>query len=498
MTANLQGDISVYLVEDDPDDVYLVKKYLSRETDSNFKLSHINSLAELQEKLDSSVPDIVLLDLGLMESVGIETLEQATQILQDIPIIVLTGFDEEKFGKRAIQLGAQDYIPKKELNENLLKRMIGYALERRGFEARKMSTFAQIVEDSDNIVMVTDLQGNIEFVNSTAEHHYGYSESELLGANISILKSDKHDDELDTRMWQALNAGRPFDGVFINQTKHGELIYEKKKIRPLAVKDEKAEHFISIGNSISESITEMQDRLTIIRRVSNSIQHRFNNILQAVLGGVHLAKTNLVKGDIPKAEKMLDSVLTSANYAADIVKKVSLIGDVQNEKVSIEDIGQLVNDCVTVWQGKLNNSVKLRFVSEDNLPDIPVIKNHVMIAVDALIDNAIKASPEDSEVLVNVSSRLSISEICHVTKEVISGPQIVITVQDHGVGIAQELQKDIFEPFFTTSQDSFKATDNTGLGLSITRNVMHSHSGHIQLHSNPGNTRISLLFPVTH
>jgi len=126
----LSSEVTVFVVDDDADDVYLVRQILLADTNTQFNVSHFYSIAELEASLANSHCDVILLDLGLGESQGLETLKRVAECAADIPIIILTGFDEDEFGETAIKLGAQDYIPKAELKGSLLKRVIKFALER--------------------------------------------------------------------------------------------------------------------------------------------------------------------------------------------------------------------------------------------------------------------------------------------------------------------------------------------------------------------------------
>ncbi|GEA11970.1 GGDEF domain-containing response regulator [Alteromonas sp. KUL49] len=125
-----QRNIVVYLVEDDTDDAYLVKKLLTPDSCFTFEVKHFHTLDELALALTNTSCDAILLDLGLSDTRGMQTLSVIQEKNYAIPIIVLTGLEESEFGEKAIQLGAQDYIPKAELRGSLLRRVIKYAVER--------------------------------------------------------------------------------------------------------------------------------------------------------------------------------------------------------------------------------------------------------------------------------------------------------------------------------------------------------------------------------
>ena len=107
--------IQVLLIEDNPDDVALVEAALGNGTTTTFSVSHANSLAGGLELLDSRPADVVLLDLGLPDSQGIETLRRVLQQFPRVPIVVLTGLIDEALGMHSVKIGAQDFLTKKHL-----------------------------------------------------------------------------------------------------------------------------------------------------------------------------------------------------------------------------------------------------------------------------------------------------------------------------------------------------------------------------------------------
>ncbi|MUH72979.1 GGDEF domain-containing response regulator [Psychrosphaera haliotis] len=124
------NDQLIYLLEDSKDDVYLVKSMLVGNFKSHFKMSNYESVSDLEAGMKSMLPDLLIIDLNLPDSVGLETLVKVKKFAKDFPIIVLTGYDDEVTGERAIQLGAQDYIPKSDLHKSLLLRSIRFSKER--------------------------------------------------------------------------------------------------------------------------------------------------------------------------------------------------------------------------------------------------------------------------------------------------------------------------------------------------------------------------------
>lgn len=122
--------VKILLVEDDPDDVWIMRNLLGDRWDGPFDLVHVEMLAPALDLCIQGGIDVLLLDLTLPDSHGLETFLQAYAKAGDIPIVVLTGFDDEQTAVKAVQAGAQDYLVKGQVNDNLLLRSIRYAIER--------------------------------------------------------------------------------------------------------------------------------------------------------------------------------------------------------------------------------------------------------------------------------------------------------------------------------------------------------------------------------
>jgi two-component system cell cycle sensor histidine kinase/response regulator CckA len=123
--------INVLLIEDDPDDAMLIQRYLSNAPKVRCEVTHVDRLGKGLECLQGGGFDVVLLDLGLPDaSTGLDTFEKTHAQAPQVPIIVLTGHDDDEFAIEAVQKGAQDYLVKGQVTGVLLGRSIRYAIGR--------------------------------------------------------------------------------------------------------------------------------------------------------------------------------------------------------------------------------------------------------------------------------------------------------------------------------------------------------------------------------
>ena len=130
--------LKVLLIEDDPDDVLLIEEMLEEAESVSFDLSHTGKIVDGLTLLDADTVDVVLLDLSLPDGQGLETFELVHRHTLDVPIVVLTGLDDEETAVQAMHAGAQDYLVKGRINGDLLVRAVRYAMERHQLLAEKM------------------------------------------------------------------------------------------------------------------------------------------------------------------------------------------------------------------------------------------------------------------------------------------------------------------------------------------------------------------------
>jgi two-component system, cell cycle sensor histidine kinase and response regulator CckA len=131
----VQGSqVSVLMVEDNAGDATLVQEYLGASAPDAYQIVHCERLAEALDHLANEPCDVILLDLSLPDSRGLSTFDAIQNQAAGIPIVILTGFNDEVLAAQAIKIGAKDFLPKKSLDGSLLNRAIRYAIERTQWE----------------------------------------------------------------------------------------------------------------------------------------------------------------------------------------------------------------------------------------------------------------------------------------------------------------------------------------------------------------------------
>ncbi|HWQ49335.1 MAG TPA: PAS domain S-box protein [Methanosarcina sp.] len=178
--------LKILLFEDNPGDAGLIEEMLEGSADFRYELKNVETLNEGLGLLKESPFDIILSDLGLPDSHGIDTFLEIYSRNSRIPIIILTGMNDKKLGIEAVKKGAQDYLVKGHVDDRLLKRSIQYSIERKKAE-EKVQNLANIVESSNDAIITKSLDGIITSWNQGAEQIYGYPAKEILGKPATIL-----------------------------------------------------------------------------------------------------------------------------------------------------------------------------------------------------------------------------------------------------------------------------------------------------------------------
>jgi diguanylate cyclase (GGDEF)-like protein/PAS domain S-box-containing protein len=188
------------LVEDNPGDARLLREMFSENGAHNTELTHVECMSEAEKHLANRVVDIILLDLGLPDAQGLEAVRRAHAAAPSVPLVVLTGLDDDSLAGRALQEGAQDYLIKGQIETRGLLRALRYAVERKIIEEALFveKERAQVTLNSiGDAVICTDIVGNISFLNLVAEKMTGWSSHEAVGRAMAevlqIVDSTSHE-----------------------------------------------------------------------------------------------------------------------------------------------------------------------------------------------------------------------------------------------------------------------------------------------------------------
>ncbi|OGV70283.1 MAG: hypothetical protein A2283_00275 [Lentisphaerae bacterium RIFOXYA12_FULL_48_11] len=361
---------------------------------------------------------------------------------------------------------------------------------------------AGAVNDAGESIMITDMNGVIQYINPAFERMTGYAAGECVGQKASMLKSGKHDAMFYKDMWERIKSGRTWQGTFMNRRKDGGLFEEEATISPIYDERGKIVSCVAVKRDVTkERHMEKQilrsQNMSAIGQFTHLVAHDFNNALAVILGTADMIQVASEKG---KCEQMRDFALQIKEAGRGIAKlNGALIAFSNPAKLQMRKLrlDRLLIGMEDLLKHSLSRNVSLVIdVSQDHervLADQSRIEQSVM----QLVQNAAEALNDRGAITI------SLRKAMHADAAVISrhsglnedDPDIlkflIITVRDTGSGISEDAITRIFDPFFTTKTKA----RHPGLGLSnVWQTITDEHGGLVHVESVPGQGTVFELF----
>jgi PAS domain S-box-containing protein/putative nucleotidyltransferase with HDIG domain len=247
--------IQILIVEDSLEDNEILLFHLKK-AGFIFKWTRVDTEDDYLKAL-SSPPDIILSDWKFPEFCGMRALELLNDSKLDVPFIIVSGSIGEEAAVEALHKGAYDYLMKDrpdrlgDVIRNALKQKLDNEKNRRIKEISFIQTSA--LNAASNPIVITDINGSIQWVNPAFSIMTGYSENEAIGKNPRVLlKSGLVKAEIYKIMWDTILGGAVWRGELINRKKDGQTYYEEQTITPVRNSDGIISQFIAIKQDITD------------------------------------------------------------------------------------------------------------------------------------------------------------------------------------------------------------------------------------------------------
>ncbi|QHS16573.1 hybrid sensor histidine kinase/response regulator [haloarchaeon 3A1-DGR] len=215
MAVNIDSPLDLLLIEDNPGDARLIERHLDRADSAlvppRVDLVHERSLSAGTDRIHDEEFDVLLLDLGLPESQGLETLSRVLDHTSELPIVVLTGLQSQETAVEAIKNGAQDFLRKDDVDDDTLSRSIRYAIERkdREIELRRRTEQLEVL----NRIVRHDIQNDVTVIQGWTEMLRDHVDPAHEATIDRITDSTRHITDL-THTVEDFLAGFTADGEF--------------------------------------------------------------------------------------------------------------------------------------------------------------------------------------------------------------------------------------------------------------------------------------------
>jgi PAS domain S-box-containing protein len=340
------------------------------------------------------------------------------------------------------------------------------------------------INQSPETVVITDLDGNIEYVNPAFEKISGFGMKSVLGKNPRILKSGQQDAAFYASLWKTISSGNVWDGRLVNRRSDGMLFTEEASIAPVKDANGNITNYVAVKRDISEELIREEElrqaqKMDAVGQLAGGIAHDFNNILQGILGFSQMLEMGL---DPDSAEhQSAREIRNSAKRAATLTRQLLAFSRKQPAHLESLDLNNAIRDTKALLDMLLGEAYDIVLELENGLPEILIDPGQVTQILMNLAVNARDAMPDGGRLSISTQSHAFHAEDAALIPEARPGNFVCLSVADTGLGMDSEVQKRLFEPFFTTKEIG----RGTGLGLSVIYGIVKQNAGWINVYSEP-------------
>jgi signal transduction histidine kinase/DNA-binding NarL/FixJ family response regulator len=530
----------ILLVEDNSGDARLLREALKEVPNYQFDLEHVERLNQALQRLRGEHFDVVLLDLSLPDGQGLDNLAPVRDAAPSVPILVLTGLDDEEVAVRALRVGAQDYLVKGQTDGSSVVRAIRYARERKDTEEqiqRHLKRISALRDINLAITSTLDLRTILDVLLEKIDLSFNYAVAttvRLFNPRTGFLEPVACRN-LDPNAWKAedwKSGGDIPKMVFESQapitianvqaeprTKNHE-IFRKQGLfsylgipliatgKPLGVLEfyAREEHRFSdqeIGflNTLADQaaiaiqnsqLHEETKRQAQALEKSNKVKDEFLSVMShelrtpliAITGYANLLEdqpsTNLSPVELKAAhgiKKLSNDLLAMIRVILDVTKLEAGSMVVEKETIAIKRLLQEILESNPVPMGK--EEVTVHWDYDRHLPEILTDGNKLKVILQNLINNAVKFTNQG---YVKVSARSLPDKKC-----------IEFKVVDTGIGIPANMVPIVFEKFRQADSTDARPYEGIGLGLYIAKQFAELLGGSVEVETEVGRGSIFTL-----
>jgi len=355
---------------------------------------------------------------------------------------------------------------------------------------------AAAVEQSAEDIVLTDVDGNITYVNSAFERTTGYSRAEALNRSPRFLDSGYHDEEFYRAIWAIIGTGRAWKGRFSNRTKDGRVILQDASISPIREPSGRIVGYVSARRDVTQQVEREQhaaraEKLEAIGTLAGGIAHDFNNILSAIVGYTQMAQMKCSRGSAIHQD--LEAVLQGSRRAAELVRQILTFSRQERGEEKPVQASPLVKEATKFLRASIPTTIEIRgdFRSDSVVLADPTEIHRIVVN---LCTNAALAMREKGGVLEVGLADVDLDAALVARHPGLEpGRYLRLRVRDTGCGMSREVMARIFEPFFTTRGEG----EGSGMGLPVVHGIVKRCRGAIAVESEPGKgTTFDVLLPV--
>ncbi len=341
-------------------------------------------------------------------------------------------------------------------------------------ELRKLS---RAIEQSPVSVLITNMKGEIVYVNEKLCKMTGYNRKEIIGQNPRLFQSGNHDEQFYEDLWSTINAGVEWSGEMLNKKKDGELFWESISISPLVNADGEIINFVAVKEDINEKkkilaeLIEAKNHAEELNRLKSNLMANMSHELRTPLIGI-LGISEFMMEEYEGDLKENANVINISGKR--LLKTISGILDISRLEVEKINVNYSIIDLTQLLKNEIELNIKI--AEKKN------ISIHLKCEENLLINSDERLLREIFGNLINNSIKFTnignVIVSCKLTNN-----HVIVSISDSGIGIPSDKLEYIFEEFRQVSEGLGRNFEGTGLGLTIAKKFVNLLNGNIEVTS---------------
>ena len=359
-----------------------------------------------------------------------------------------------------------------------------------------LETLSRAVEQSPVSVIITAPDGAIKYVNPKVVELTGYAERDLIGQNPRIFQSGLTPVEVYRDLWNSLSAGHTWEGDIHNRKKSGELYWEHASISPVRSPDGTVIHYVAVKEDITHRKTaeaELRTALEAARAADHAktvflshMSHELRTPMTAVLGYGEMMEIELAGPLSPTYKEYVRNVLGSGRHLLAVIDELLEISRIELGSYSLHlaefDLAETIASCarmIVPMCGDKGIALTVDVAAGVSMRNDEHAIRQIMVN---LLSNAVKYTPSGGSITVGAHAE---------------GETAVVSVEDTGRGIPEDLLGRVFEPFQRADPMRADPSRGVGLGLAICRRIVDLLRGKMEIRSQSGRgTTVVMTVPL--
>ena len=460
-----EKNLRIVILEDNSADAELIEYELGK-GGIPYETRVVDKKQAFLAALDNFKPDLILADYHLPQFDGLSALKLARKNHPTIPYIFVSGAIGEEIAIESLKRGATDYVLKDHLSRlaPAVKRALkesAESLKRREAEEKLKLLDAGFNNAVDGFV-ITNADGDIQYVNPAFTTITGYASTEAVGRNIKILRSGRHGPRFFEEIRETLESGKSWVGEIVNQKKDGSTYTDKTTISPIIDQSGKPANFICILRNVSKE-KELEEQLLqavkmeSIGKLASGIAHDFNNLLTIING---YSESLIRRYNQQKLREDLGQILKAGERAALLVEKILTFSREQDASPVVINLNETIKDLEKMIHRIVGEDIQIEVNLSPDVHAVCIDPSQLEQIIMNIIVNSREAMPKGGKITIGTKNSALDEKIVKAQPGAITGEYIQLSMTDTGMGIKKEILERIFDPFFSTKERG------TGLGLS--------------------------------